>query len=296
MSVARKFKNFNENIRISEDSIKKIQSRYKQITKRLNKDFYNSCSETANSLYVGSYGRDTEIHTSDVDIFFILPKEKYEQYNAYSNYGQSALLQEVRTSLQETYFNSHIKADGQVIGINFDDGISFEVVPCFRLYPNAYPEEFTFPDTNNGGDWKIAKPILEIEAIKTKNQEWNKNLKRVCRMARAWKANCNVPMGGLLIDTLAYRFLEDWKYKDKSYLYYDFMVRDFFEYLKDQNKEQSFWHAIGSNQRIGRKGKFEYKALLAYNLACKAIKYENEDYTYSANSKWREIFGSKFTG
>lgn len=296
MSVATKFENFNKKILISKSNIETIQNRYEQITKRLNLDFYNSSSGIAHSCYVGSYGRDTEIHTSDIDILFTLPYAKYEQYNSYLINGQSALLQEVRTSLQGTYATSHIKADGQVIGINFNDGISFEIVPCFELNPLTSPNLFTFPDSNGGGKWKKTNPKPEIEAIKTKNNECNKNLKRLCRMTRAWKSHCNVPMGGLLIDTLAYKFLENWKHKDKSYLYYDFMVRDFFEYLKNQNTGQAYWYAVGSNQYICRKGKFEYKAKLAYDLALKAIEYENKEQAYSANLKWKEIFSSKFTG
>ena len=51
-------------------------------------------------------------------------------------------------------------------------------------------------------------------------------------MVRAWKEKCNVPISGILIDTLAYKFIENWTYKDKSYLYYDFMSRDFFLLFK----------------------------------------------------------------
>ena len=62
---------------------------------------------------------------------------------------------------------------------------------------------------------------------------------------RAWKNEWNVLMGGLLIDTLAYRFIKDWKYRDKSFLYYDWMSRDFFEYLGNE-PEKDYWLAVGS--------------------------------------------------
>lgn len=73
-----------------------IQYRYSQITKRINIDYYNSSSSTAHSLYVGSYGRDTEIFTSDIDVIVQLPYATYEKFNNYSGNGQSALLQEVK--------------------------------------------------------------------------------------------------------------------------------------------------------------------------------------------------------
>ena len=45
-----------------------ISMRYKEITKAINRAFWNSESETDHSRYVGSYGRGTAINTSDLDI------------------------------------------------------------------------------------------------------------------------------------------------------------------------------------------------------------------------------------
>lgn len=292
MGVAEKFSKFNTDIRISSSNVLNISSRYNRVTKQLNKDFWDTESESAHSLYVGSYGRDTDIHVSDIDIIFQLPFSVYEKYNNYNGNGQSSLLQDVRSSIQKTYSTSYVKADGQVIGINFSDGVNFEIVPCFLNKGGSY----TFPDSNDGGSWKTTDPKPEIEAIRSKNILWNYNLKRLCRMARAWKDEWSVPIGGLLIDTLAHNFLSDWAYKDKSFLYYDYMSRDFFEYLKNQDETQTYWLAPGSGKYVWRKGGFEYKAKLCYNLATEAIKFESDDKQSSANSKWKEIFGSKFTG
>jgi len=179
-----------------------------------------------------------------------------------------------------------------VVAVDFTDGIKFEIVPGVLLKDD---KGFFYPDTNMGGSWKITNPQSEIKEIKEKNDTRNSNLKRLCRMIRAWKDNCSVPIGGLLIDTFAYNFLRSWTHKDMSFLYYDWMVRDFFEYLKDQNEEQEYWLAPGSNQRVNRKGKFNYKAKLAYNNILEAIEYESKNMPHSANNKWREVFGSKFT-
>ena len=119
-------------------------------------------------------------------------------------------------------------------------------------------------------------------------------MRHLCRMVRAWKDTWNVPMGGLLIDTLAYRFLIDWKYRNNSFTYYDWLTRDFFEYLSKVDDQQSYWYAIGSNQLIFPRGNFSYKALRAYNLAVEAVAFEEKDSEWSANQKWREIYGTKF--
>jgi len=174
--------------------------------------------------------------------------------------------------------------------INFNDDISFEIVPCFSNPDNS----FTYPDSNNGGSLKTTDPIPEIATIKENNELTNKNLIRLCRMTRAWRNKWNVPMGGLLIDTLANNFLINWKYKEKSYMYYDWMSRDFFAYLSNQNPQKEYWLAVGSKQYIHRKGNFEYKAKQSYKLALEAIEYESKGMNYSAAQKWREIYGTDY--
>ena len=83
MSVSENFKTFCNNLRMDNDTVTKIQSRYHQITKRINLDYWNSSSEVNNSLYAGSYGRGTEIFTSDIDIIVKLPYSTYDKFNQY---------------------------------------------------------------------------------------------------------------------------------------------------------------------------------------------------------------------
>ena len=290
MSISDKFREFCSNLRMSYNTIANVQKRYHSITKRLNRDFRDIDNDASYSLYVGSYGRGTAIHVSDIDILYIMPREYYARFNSYWGNGQSALLQTVRDSIKQTYPFTDISGDGQVVKVWFSDGVVFEVVPCFEDING----NFCYPDTHVGGSWKTTKPRLEIKAINSLNNSTNMNLKRLCRMIRAWKDNCNVPMGGLLIDTFAYRFLKDCTYKDKSYAYYGGMTRDFFKYLSEQDDNQSYWLAVGSNQQIYPRGKFTAKAKTAYNNALMAIEKEVKGYSYTANDYWRAIYGTKF--
>src|SRR5436190_1078324 len=155
MGVGEDFSTFKDNYNITSELISSISSRYKRITKQLNIDFWNTTSDTAHSLYVGSYGRDSAANgVSDLDVSFQLPSDIYHKYNAYLTNGQSALLQAVRTSIQTTYSSSYVGGDGQVVAINFDDGIRFEVLPVFLNTNNS----FTFADSNGGGSWKVCDP------------------------------------------------------------------------------------------------------------------------------------------
>jgi len=289
MGIGEAFEAFCNNLKVS--SGESIAYRYRRITNQLNFDFYGYENESYHSIYTGSYGRDTAIEGfSDLDILFWLPPKDYARFDGYSGNGQSAMLQEVRNSIQKTYPSSEVSGDGQVVVIGFTDNMRFEIAPGFDLTD----DRFKCPNSNGGGYWYITDPRAEQKAINEQNGTKNHNLKRLCRMARAWKRTWDVPIGGLLVDTLAYRFLEQWAWADKSYLFYDWISRDFFEYVMNQPESQAYWLAPGSNQQVYRKGNFEYKAKRCYNISLEAIEADSKGYEYTRNQKWKEIYGTYF--
>lgn len=293
MGLAEWFQGFCDNLQVKDGGT--ISMRYKAITRRLNTDFWTTTSETSHSLYVGSYGRNTAIEGfSDLDMIFQLPYEVYVQYDQHQGNGQSALLQAVRESIRRTYSSTDVGADGQVVEIPFTDNLTFQVVPAFINKDDSY----TFPDANNGGSWLTTNPKPEIEAIRTRNANCNGNLVPLCRMMRSWKKKWEVPIGGLLVDTLAYQFIENYQHRDKSYLYYDFMCRDFFKWMADQDEKQEYWKAPGSGQYVYGKGLFQYKAKRCDNIALEAIAHETTTpkQEWSAKQKWRDIFGTAYPG
>lgn len=290
MSVATDFKTFCDSLLIGTDKRLTISTRYLAICKRLNKDFWDM-DTTTGGRYVGSFGRNTaNSYVSDIDMLFEMPHSIYIKYNDYLGNGQSALLQAVKNSIYKTYSTTSLKGDGQIVKVSFTDDMIFEVLPVFKNDDGSYK----FADSNGGGNWETTNPAAEIEAVSSGDSSTNFNLRRLCRMARSWKYYCDVPIKGLLIDTLAYRFLINWNEKDKSYLYYDWMSRDFFEYLKNQAKDQSSWYAIGSSQIIYNSGNFRYKANQAYNKSLEAIQNQSDGYEWTSRQKWREIYGYRF--
>lgn len=79
-----------------------------------------------------------------------------------------------------------------------------EVLPAFEHEDGSY----TYPDANDGSSWKSCNPVAEIDEINELNQAKNHNLKRLCKMLRAWKNDHGVPLKGMMIDTLCYQFLK----------------------------------------------------------------------------------------
>lgn len=282
MSISDDFKAFLENIQV--DNAETISLRYGEVTAALNKQFRDTESKTANSLQVGSYGRWTAIKgVSDLDMIYIMPAGKWDDYK---NSGQTKLLQDTKEAIKRRYPSTTVRVDRLVVRVLYKD-FHIEVMPAFKQDDGSYK----YPDTANGGSWKITKPQAEIDEMRGANKRKNRNLRRLCKMARAWKNKHGVAMGGLLIDTLAYNFLESTdEYDDRSYYYYDWMCRDFFKFLADQPK-QSEYAALGSRQRVRVKKRFETKAKKAYDLCVKAIEASGQK---NERQKWRDVFGNAY--
>ncbi|MGN2375602.1 SMODS domain-containing nucleotidyltransferase [Sphingobacterium spiritivorum] len=286
MNTSETFKDFLSNIKISDDKADTISYRYGRITKALNEKFRNTDSKTANTLQVGSYGRYTGIKgISDLDMLYIMPASKWFDYN--KSGGQSKLLQDTKDAISKTYSSSDIKIDRCVVTVNFADS-HIDVQPVFEVED----QDYKYPDTYGDGCWKITKPRKEMDAMVEFSDNKNRNLRRLCKMARSWKNKHGVCMGGLLIDTLAYNFLKSTTYyNEKSFAYYDEMCRDFFKYLYDQPKDQTEYGALGSKQRVKVKKSFRRKANKAYELAEEAINAASDK---TKHNKWRDVFGNDF--
>ena len=94
MTISQSFETFLTNIKV--DNSEHVSSRYKEITKKLNKTFRDTDSEIANCLQVGSYGRYTGIKgISDLDMLYVMPNTRWEDYKD----DPGKLLENVRDAL-----------------------------------------------------------------------------------------------------------------------------------------------------------------------------------------------------
>lgn len=175
------FETFCSNIEL--DNLEEMKTTIKEITKKLNKYYYDTEDKEKHMYTVGSVGRGTAIkNTSDLGILFDLPSEVYTQYDNYENNGQSALLQDVKKVLLERYQNTKIKGDGQVVDISFNE-YKVELVPGFK----QNDERFKYPDSNDGGHWRYTDPLPEIEACKNSNDDNGKFMKKAKKAYNKFK-------------------------------------------------------------------------------------------------------------
>lgn len=197
---------------ISQDTRSAVSSRYKTVTKAINREFRHLESDTAYSLYVGSYGRGTAINASDIDILVELPESEYKRYDILRGNGQSRLLQAVKQSIQAVYPRSNVRADGQVVKIDFYDGMKFEVLPAFKTDYGIY----VYPDTNTGGSWRSSNPKSEQEIMSNKNRTSNGLFKDTCKHLRMIrnKNYSSYHLSGIVIDTFVYYAIGNWRWSE----------------------------------------------------------------------------------
>lgn len=191
-----------------------IASRYKTVTRAVNRSLWELNSDTAHSIYVGSYGRGTAIDTSDVDILIEVP-QKYYIVDSYSTYNpQSRLLQVVKNSILDTYPRSNVRGDGQVVVIDFSDGMKFEVLPAIPTMNLLNQKQYKYPDTHMGGNWLSTDPKAEQDAIAIKDKQTNGLLKATCKHIR-WVRDhffSSYHLSGIVIDSFVYMVIGGWHF------------------------------------------------------------------------------------
>ncbi|MFL4557713.1 nucleotide-binding domain-containing protein [Yersinia kristensenii] len=287
MNKTDMFSQLLNNLKIDLKQAKKISYHYRKITKSLNLKFRGTDSCIANRLKVGSIGRHSAIKgISDLDMLYIMPAGLYDTYNRMEN-GQSALLSDVRNKLAIEYPDQDVRKDRLVVQVVFKH-FQVEVQPVFKQQDGS----FKYPESYYGGSWKITKPSEEIAAMSEFTNNKSKNLRHLCKMARAWKNKHGVNMGGLLIDTLAHRFLSSTdEYDSAGKGSFGLLSRDFFLFLSNEERKEKY-QALGSKQHVKVKSPwFGRAATTAYTLCCEAIDAEG---FASEHDKWRKVFGRAF--
>jgi len=290
--IGAQFDRFLRKIQLTSTQKEAAISRHTAMRKKLETEFPGS-----RTFIVGSYAKNTSIRPpSDLDIFLVLPQSFWDNYNSFPRLfrnTQSELLQDVKTKIQKHYPSTTIKADGQVIVVSFNTSFSVEIVPAFE---QIFSGRFKICDTSGGGSWKEVDPVGEGSTLTLSNTRTNGNTVRLIKMVKCWKRVCNVPLKSFHLEILVQDFLANYEYRDKSSVYYDWMIRDFFDFLVKKGK--SFYLSIShpttcESMHLGTA--WVSKAEMALLRARKAIE-NGEKYSFLARAEWRKIFGNWFTG
>ncbi len=286
MNTEIAFRNFCTAIRLK--SNEKFDPVFHEIAKTLNREYYESDSETEHLFYVGSIGRKTAVNNvSDVDLLYEMPRNDLSRFQNHDGNGASDLLQEVKQVLQSRYSRTKIRGDGQVVVLDRED-YTIELVPGFRETDNR----FTYPDTHDGGSWPKTDPFPEQQACSKIAKETNDNFIHLCNLLRVWKNEQGFSFKGLLIDTLVADFFdENPSHRNNDFADYANLLVAIFHHLSNEDPDQAYWHALGSNQQIDgdKPERFVKKAKVAEKTLSDALSSGNLE------SALIELFGRVFS-
>jgi hypothetical protein len=199
IAVRQRFAQFHSNLGLTPLQQLDGYTKRSSVVSCLNRVYYGAADDNANSFFIGSWGKDTAIRPPrDVDVYFVLPVSVYQRFQGYTWNRQSALLQEVKTTLATTFPNTDMSGDGQVVLVNFAS-YNVEVVPAFAL---TTPGHYWICDTNNAGSHKETAPWAEAQHITDSDTANAGNLRPLIRMLKAWQACCAVPSSRVSLNCL----------------------------------------------------------------------------------------------
>ncbi len=251
----------------------------------LNRQYFGSDSRTDHSFFVGSWGKNTAGRPPrDVDLYFQLPVDAYHRFQQHRWNRQSALLQEVKSVIADTYPDTDMSADGQIVLVRFGS-YNVEVVPAFLLTNGGY----WICDTNNGGRYKETQPWAEANHIDAVDQATNRNLRPLISMGKAWQEHCSVPIKSFQLELIAAEFLAQSPWRIYDFFWFDWISRDFFLYL--YWKANTWITVPGGTEVIYLDNDWQSRAESAYWRAVKACDYERDNQVAQAGEEWQKIFG-----
>lgn len=252
----------------------------------LNRHYWGLQSDAAsNGFLSGSWGKGLQVRPPrDVDLLFFLPWTTYQQYEQRVGNRQSQLLQEVRSVLGQTYGETTLRGDGQVVVVRFAT-TPVEVIPAFPLNNGTY----LICDTRDGGRYIQAAPHHEIQALDASDTANAGATRRLIRIAKQWQRQCDVPIKSFQLERVAIEFLGWWGYS-RDLFWVDWMVRDFFAYLA--SCADGIVTMPGTNTTAPLGGAWASKARTAHATASRACDYEQANENVLAGYEWQSLFGA----
>lgn len=286
--VTDRFKAFNANLLLTDNQKREGITKFNGLVSCLNAAYLTPTTQT-DAFMIGSWAKDTCIRPPrDVDMYYVLPTEVYYRYEAYSPgvNKQSALLQEVKGKLLASYPRSVIKGDGPIVLADFH-GSTVEIAPAFLW--DANERSYLVCDTKNGGRYMMTKPFDEVDAVTAADTRTNLNARPLIRMLKCWQGHCNVPIKSFHLELLAIEFLAQWRFNSGGLFYYDWMCRDFFQWVI--SRANGAMIAPGTYDIIWLDDAWKTRAESACGRATKACEFERDNQMLAAGDEWQKIFG-----
>lgn len=244
----------------------------------------------ADPLVVGGFGKGTAIRDGDaVDALLILPPHSRESG---------------RESGRDTVAGGRAAntpaglAVARALASQFASGaecansrMQTKLVPAFACRAGGY----LVADRNRtlgGGPWRLMQPRLEVRHLEHADAISGGKARHLIQMAKAWRRTSGAPIAPFAIELLVCEFLSAWLYRRRGFLFYDWLVRDFFFWLTAQTGVEL--PIPGGGETLNTGTGWRRHAERAYRLAALAADLERDNRSSESLLCWSLVFGGEF--
>lgn len=259
-------------------------------------DIVPPCSESSRPgwavddyMVTGGHGKGTAVRpTRTVDMLYILPDALRPPVNG-PNRLIPSMAGEVSAALAPAFATREQPGENWLAVRSFAD-IEVRLVPCFRAGGNT----LIVADASRGGGWMATNPAAEKSRLQAADMASCGKATHLIMMLKAWRSSHEIAITSLALELLVAEFVLAWIYPHRSFLFYDWMVRDFFFWLVHQAQRELLTPGALENLCLG--DAWIGAAAHAYGQARRACDRERDNREAEAALDWRQIFGPDFPG
>lgn len=289
LSTSEAFKKFKSRLELRDAEQKNASKRQADVRALIANKF-----AVKNDFLTGSYRRDTKTHPlKDVDIFFVLDKDKEKRFLA----EPLTLLEEFRKVLAPAFGESEVTIGRRSVGVDFaipadeeDKILSIDVVPAFES-----DHHYQIPD-GTLNSWAQTDPEVHAEKATTANKAFGNEWKPLVKMIKKWNETQGKPIKpSFLIEVMALQIL--YPPFSGGYVY---ELKSFFATAADRIGElwadpAGLGTAVSDQMDTGKCNIARQKLVEAGKFIDQAIQLERQGKQEDCLRIWREkIFGDIF--
>ena len=246
-------------------------------------------------LVIGGYAKGTAIRPAPtVDVLYVLPSNLRRHTGAGA---KERSLGPTMTAILGQRFTDVCSAREGWLAIMPDLSAAagqpaVRVIPCFPMQPRGDSQGYPIADPWAAGTWHHVNPRAEVARLSEADAASGDKASHLILMLKAWRRAHDVPIRALALELLVIEFVSIWTYHRRSLLFYDWMVRDFFFWLRYQEGREL--EIPGSVDRLDLDDVWSDAAGAAYAAATEACRLERDSPDGGALALWGNIFGTAF--
>ncbi len=302
VALTPRFEDFLDRLRPGEAETSALRAPVADLEHLFRRRFWRQKAAPAESVILtGGIGKDTALHTSgSADALLVMPNTAAPPPQRQGASRAACLASDPALSELLALFSARFGAvttarDGTIeIRLGKRTGEARRTVRLTPAYPRPHGGFLVRRPCEAAGHfvWQARDPHAEAASVDEADRLGCGKARDLIRMLKAWRLAAAVPIAPFALELLACRFVSTWLYRQRSVLFYDWMLRDLF-----------FWLTANAGVAVPVPGgevalpvgsAWLPHAQAAHDHAAAAAVLERDNDVAAATAHWRAIFGCAF--